>query len=152
MRFPIPEPLVHEHQELHRVLAEATKLGGALGDAARAVAHELHDHFVREEEIAMPPLSLLPALAAGRVTAEMAGLFTMTDALQAELPRMLQEHERIKVALAGLRALALESDRPDLVRFADQLIVHARTEEEVLYPAAIVLAEYLRLRLVEVGS
>ena len=151
MKFTIPEPLTHEHEELHARLAEATKLKGPLGEAAKAVARVLHDHFVREEQIAMPPLSLLPALAEGRVSAEMAGVFAMTDALKAELPRMLEEHERIKAALADLRAVAERSERPDLARFADALILHARTEEEVLYPAALVLADYLRLKLAQPG-
>lgn len=151
MKFTIPEPLTHEHEELHARLAEATKLKGPLGEAAKAVARVLHDHFVREEQIAMPPLSLLPALAEGRVSAEMAEVFAMTDALKAELPRMLEEHERIKAALADLRAVAERSERPDLARFADALILHARTEEEVLYPAALVLADYLRLKLAQPG-
>lgn len=119
MKFQIPEPLTHEHEELHARLAEATKLGGPVGDAAKAVAQVLHDHFVREEQIAMPPLSLLPALAEGRVSAEMAEVFTMTDALKAELPRMLEEHKRIKAALADFRVAAERSQRPDLARFAD---------------------------------
>ena len=34
MKFTIPEPLSHEHEELHEQLARATRLGGALGDAA----------------------------------------------------------------------------------------------------------------------
>ncbi len=151
MKFTIPEPLTHEHEELHARLAEATKLKGPLGEAARAVARVLHDHFVREEQIAMPPLSLLPALAEGRVSAEMAEVSAMTDALKAELPRMLEEHERIKAALADLRAVAERSERPDLARFADALILHARTEEEILYPAALVLADYLRLKLAQSG-
>lgn len=151
MKFPIPEPLTHEHEELHKRLAEATKLGGAVGDAAKAVAKVLHDHFVREEQIAMPPLSLLPALAEGRVSAEMAEVFSMTDALKAELPRMLEEHTRIKAALADFRAAAERAQRPDLVHFAEALVLHARTEEEVLYPAAVVLADYLRLRLAQPG-
>lgn len=152
MEFTIPEPLTHEHEELHKRLAEATKAGGAVGDAAKAVARVLHDHFVREEQIAMPPLSLLPALAEGRVSAEMAEVFAMTDALKAELPRMLDEHKRIKSALADFRAAAERSQQPDLARFADALVLHARTEEEVLYPAAVVLAEYLKLRLAERGE
>jgi hypothetical protein len=32
-------------------------------------------------------------------------------------------------------------------RFAEKLMLHAKTEEEVLYPAAILVGEYLKLKL-----
>jgi hypothetical protein len=150
MRFTIPEPLTHEHEELHTHLARATKLGGPLGEAAQAVARVLHDHFLREEEIAMPPLGLLKEVAAGRIRPEMREVLALTDALKAELPRMLEEHARIKAALADLARVAEEQKQPELAAFAQDLLLHARTEEEVLYPAAVILGEYLKLKLAAV--
>jgi hypothetical protein len=147
MKFTIPEPLSHEHEELHAQLAKATKVGGPLGDAAKAVARVLHDHFVREEEIAMPPLGLLTDVAAGRIRPEMREVLALTDALKAELPRMLEEHARIKAALADLERVAREQKEPEVADFARNLALHARTEEEVLYPAAVILGEYLKLKL-----
>ena len=41
MKFTIPEPLTHEHEELHARLAEATKLKGPLGDAAKAYDNDM---------------------------------------------------------------------------------------------------------------
>lgn len=67
MHLAIPEPLTLEHQSLHKPLAEAARLEGALGDPARVVARILHPHFVREEQIALPPLNLLK-LTLGRRT------------------------------------------------------------------------------------
>lgn len=147
MKFQVPEPLRQEHEELHSQLARATSLGGSLGDAAKAVARVLHDHFVREEEIAMPPLGLLADVAAGRIQPEMSGVLPLTDALRAELPKMLEEHSRIKAALADLERAAEDQKQPELAEFARKLVLHARTEEEVLYPAAIILGEYLKAKL-----
>jgi hypothetical protein len=52
----IPKSIRVEHEEIHSTLAEATKAAGAVGVAARELAQVLHPHFVREEQIALPPL------------------------------------------------------------------------------------------------
>lgn len=143
MKFEIPKPLQVEHEELHATLVRATREPGAVGEAAREVARMLHPHFVAEEEFALPPLGLLSALAAGAATPEMAGVLTMTRRLKAELPKMLAEHERIVGALEKLRTAAHAAGMAEYELFADALVLHARTEEQVLYPAAILVGEHV---------
>jgi len=48
-------------------------------------------------------------------------------------------------ALKKLTSAAAEEKLPEPARFAEKLILHAQTEEEVLYPAAILVGEYLKL-------
>jgi hypothetical protein len=141
MRFEIPKPLQAEHEELHASLVRATKEPGAVGEAAREVARLLHPHFVREEQFALPPLALLAELARGGVTSGMDEVLPMTRRLKAELPAMLAEHEQIVGALGKLRAAARASGLGEYERFADALVLHAQTEEQVLYPAAILVGE-----------
>jgi len=71
MKFEIPKPMKIEHDELHADLVKATKAGGQAGEAAKAVAKVLHNHFVKEEEYALPPLGLLVALSEGKFEREM---------------------------------------------------------------------------------
>jgi Family of unknown function (DUF6448)/Hemerythrin HHE cation binding domain len=142
----VPRPLRLEHEELHTVLVQATQEGGKTAAAAQAVAHLLHPHFVKEEEYALPPLGLLPALAQGKITPEMKNAVALTDKLTAELPEMLEEHRGIVAALAKLAAAAQEEGKPQYARFAERLKLHAQTEEEVLYPAATLVGEYLKLK------
>jgi len=144
MNFEIPQPLTQDHEALHEKLHAATAAGGAIAEAANALVAEMHPHFVREEEIAMPPLALLGPLARGEYTLEMDAVLEMTDALDAELPRMLEEHERIRAAVDRLAEAARKAGRPDVVEFCDELGVHARTEEEVLYPAAQLVGRMVR--------
>jgi hypothetical protein len=68
----------------------------------------------------------------------------MTDALERELPQMLKEHEGIRTAAAKFRAAAEKAGRADYVRFSDGLAAHARQEEEILYPAAILVGRYVK--------
>jgi len=147
MKFEIPKPLQAEHEELHATLVKATKAPGTVGEAAREVARLLHPHFVREEEFALPPLALLSELALGRLTPAMAEVLPMTRRLKAELPAMLAEHKQIVGALDGLRAAAAAANLPEYERFAEALTLHAQTEEEVLYPAAILIGEHVALIL-----
>jgi len=107
----------------------------------------LHSHFVNEEVYAIPPLGLLPQLAAGKVTKEMAEVLKMTDKLKAELPAMLKEHQAIVRALDNLVIAAKREGRQEYIRFAEKLKLHAQTEEEVTYPTALLIGEYLKLRL-----
>jgi len=145
--FRIPERLQLEHAALHGELVKATQAAGGVGEAARGVATLVNPHFEKEEDFALPPLGILSALAEGRITPEMGDVLKLTDRLRSELPRMREEHVAIVAALKGLTQAAKNEGKPEYVRFCSNFILHMRTEEEVLYPAAVVLGEYLKLVL-----
>ncbi len=147
MKFEIPQAMKAEHDELHNELVQATKAVGQTGEAAKAVAKVLHAHFVKEEEYALPPLGLLPALAQDKVEPGMAEVLAMTDKLAAELPQMLAEHKQIVAALEKLIAAAKAEQRPDVVSFAKKLMLHALTEEQVAYPTALLIGRYVKTKL-----
>ena len=138
-----PQSLAAEHQGLHEILARATKEGGALGSAAEELERALGPHFRREEEIATPPLGLLPKLARENATAEMRAVLPLTEALERELPQMLREHEVIRESATKFRAAAEKAGREEYVRFSNELAAHARQEEEILYPAAVLVGRYI---------
>ena len=60
---------------------------------------------------------------------------------------MLKEHREIVARLKILTEATLKENKLDYVQFAEKLMMHAQTEEEVLYPAAILVGEYLKLQL-----
>jgi hypothetical protein len=147
MKFKTPQSLRAEHKELHAELAKATNTKGKIGEAAKTVAEVLHPHFVKEEEYAMPPLGLLSIIARGKTSVEMREVLMMTDRLKAELKQMLKEHKAIVGALKKLAAIAKKEKKMEYARFTEKLMLHAKTEEEVLYPASILVGEYLKLKL-----
>ena len=152
MKFEIPKPMKIEHDELHAALVRATTAGGRTGEAAKAVAKVLHAHFVKEEEYALPPLGLLPALAGGKVEPAMADVLVMTDRLEAELPQMLAEHKDIVAALEKLVAAAKAENRPEVADFAEKLMLHAQAEEQVAYPTALLIGRYVKTMLATRGA
>ncbi len=146
-RGELPHVLQIEHQRLHEEIQAATRLGGETGAAAKDVIKVLFPHMLLEEEFGIPPLSVLPRLAQGEITPDMARVIPQSELLKAELPRMLDEHKLIVNALQKLLQAAAREQHTGYAQLAQKLILHAQLEEEVLYPASIVVGEYLKLKL-----
>lgn len=143
----IPQSLQTEHEEIHEALVAATRAPGRVGAAAKALAAVLDPHFERENQIALPPLGLLAPLAAGDTPAGMQEALVMTDALRKELSRMLEEHKRIRAATEKLRIAAHDEKASVHEQLAEALAAHAQTEEEILYPAALLVGDIIRVRM-----
>jgi Hemerythrin HHE cation binding domain len=144
----MPDSLRVEHEQLRADLDQAIRIGGRIGEAARALQSVLQPHFRREDDNVFLGLGLLRSVAEGKVTAGMYELVVKAEQLKSELPEMLAEHDQIRKALERLGQEATKEGRPQVAYFAAKLLQHARIEEEILYPAAIVLGEYLKCLLV----
>ncbi len=77
----------------------------------------------------------------------MAAVLPMTEKLKAELNEMLVEHQGIVAALENLSDVAKRGGQTGYAEFAGKLILHAQTEEEVSYPTAILIGEYVKMKL-----
>ena len=60
---------------------------------------------------------------------------------------MLEEHKAIVAELTNLIGEAKKASKPEYITFAEKLTLHAKNEEEVLYPAALLVGEYIKLKL-----
>ncbi len=147
MNIKIPFSLKEEHDELHRDLSKAIKLSGKTGTAAKKVAELLHAHFIKEEKYAMPPLGLLKPLSEGKFPEKVAIIIEEIEKLKEQLPEMLAEHVEIVKVLKELQLAAKSEGHSDAALFADKLTLHASTEEQVMYPAAVLVGEFLKLTL-----
>jgi hypothetical protein len=140
----IPGSLREEHAHLHEVLEEATKEEGPLGEAARAVMEVLQPHFEKEEELALPPLGML-TLSADGPSADVDGMIELTERFSKELPRMLEEHVIVAEKLEVMSVEAEKVGMEEYIAFTEDLLHHARVEEEIMYPASLLIGSYLRL-------
>ena len=150
METKIPTPLKVEHEELHAKLSEAVKQEGPIGIAAKDVAKIMHNHFLKEEEYALPPLGILTEVSERNLTPDMKSVLAMTDKLKAQLPEMLKEHKSIVAALDKLALAAKMENKNEYVEFAEKLKLHAQTEEEVMYPAAILVGEFIKQNITKI--
>lgn len=137
----IPSALAEEHEEIHAALSRAERVGGQTGVAAKAVAKVLHPHFEREQQIALPPLGVLQNVANGKQDPNLSRAVNLSRQLARELPAMLAEHRKIGAALQRLERVATREHRPEQAELARRILQHAKTEEQVTYPAAILIAK-----------
>lgn len=94
----------------------------------------------------MPQLGLLAPLADDEAVPNAEAILGLSERLRSELPSMLNEHRQIRAALAPLVAAARSENRHDIADFAERLALHATHEEEVLYPAALLVGRYLEMK------
>ncbi len=142
-----PQMIDLEHEELHEELARTMKVEGKTGETARRVMKILQAHMTREDELVRPILALLAPLSAGELPADPPAYIKKVEALRAEMPRMLKEHQLAVDALKDfMRAAAEEQRPPGYAQLAKKLIAHAQTEEDVLYPAALLVGDYLKAK------
>jgi hemerythrin-like domain-containing protein len=144
MDYRIPGVLKTEHEELHEGLNRAARIGGDVGDSAILAFRAFQPHARKEEEIAFPPLDLLPSLAEKGVTTEVAGMIKVCDRLRSELHALLREHEAMRKALEEMNEAAMREQKPEYAALAKRMMHHVMLEEHVLYPAAMLVGEHIK--------
>jgi hypothetical protein len=142
---PIPLSLLEEHAEIVMSLRSAVEAGGALAPTARDVLELLEPHLRHEQDLALTPLRVLPRLADGEVTADMTPLIAVTDRLRAEMPSLRKEHAALRRALEALWQTGWREGKPDYAFVAQRINRHITIDEEVHFPAALLVGNYLRL-------
>lgn len=142
----IPISSQQEHKELREAVERAVSSGGKTAEIAKRLSAVMESHFVKEERYVMPLLSLLGPLSKNVAPANGGEAIKLADTLRKELPAMLSEHKDVASLLIDLKAAALKEGKGEFVTFADDLSRHAGQEEEILYPAALVVGEYLKTR------
>lgn len=146
LELKMPDSLRARHETFHAEFVKATKEGGKVGDAARAIEKVGTIHFAKAKE-AFSPLGLLPRLAEGKVTAEMSEAIKKAEKLRASLPQIHREHRELVAGLKSLAEAAKEEGKTDYVRFAGRLTLHIQEEEEFLYPTVLLIGDYVKRRL-----
>lgn len=146
MQLETPEVLIRGHESLYEDLEIIISFGGEIGEKTKQLAKMLHSHFKKEEEYALPPLGLLLELADGRWNLDASTVVKMADKLQSQLSEMKNEHENIRVVLNKLKNISNEENKntSKIHRFINDLSIHIDIEDQVLYPAAILVGNYLK--------
>jgi iron-sulfur cluster repair protein YtfE (RIC family) len=120
---------------------------GPTGEMARNVMQVMDGHMMREEKFALRPLGLLKALSRGETPAEVAEAARAVEGLREQMPQMIDEHRQIAELLREFAREAEAAGKAEYVVLATELIQHAHLEEDVLYPAALLVgrfAEFVR--------
>jgi hypothetical protein len=125
-------------------LARASAETGAVGDAARSIERILIPHLKLEEASVLPPLGLLRGLVYEVRDAK--AVIAFVDEIERGVPERIKEHRAILDGAKRLQDACQREGKREFLSLADQLWTHAVLEDQVLYPAAILVARYLSLK------
>ena len=139
-----PSSLTEEHRELFRELRELASEGGEPGKAVKELLAVLEPHFEKEEEAVMPLLGALRPLSGGKVIRNPSEVKSLHKRFSSDYPKMLKEHAQVKKLIERARTAAAKKGKGRVATVMDELEHHAKVEEEVLYPAAMLVGAFAR--------
>jgi hypothetical protein len=148
MKTYVPKALAQQHGGIRGRLSRAVEAGGRTGEAAGALARILLPHMDREDRLVFPALAILEGLARRTETPDPAVVLRRHEDLKTALPDLLRDHGFIVGALETLAAAARDEGKTAIADLSRDLIEHARLEEEILYPAAVLVGDYVRVTTV----
>ena len=143
----IPQSQILEHQDTLAQLALLVRRKGPIGVAAAKVMVLYKKHAAREEEFIFPPLTLLPYLADGKVTPDMAWALPMTDRVKAEQEQIFIEHTKITDALNNLVAVGAKTHDKATKAFAESGVADSLADLEIMLPTVLLIGETLHSKL-----
>ena len=143
----IPQSIRLQHQEDEATLAELSRKPAPVGPAAKAALDLVKRHHQREAEYILPPLTLLPQLADGKVTPDMKWAIEMADQLKANREQIFQEHAQITDAMNALLQAAERAHNTAAAEFARGAVADSLADMEISEPTTILIGEYLRSKL-----
>jgi hypothetical protein len=142
----VPSAIKNEHDYLLEQMHTFTLFQDSTGLVALKLDSLMQHHFQEEEDFVLPPLGHLPSLASGEIPEHSKEVIQLTEKLKSQLTHMSVEHQLIKAYLGELKQAANHENNPEIIEFEKQVHKHATTEEEVFFPAAIQVGEYLKLK------
>jgi hypothetical protein len=143
----IPQSLLVEHSETIERLQALAHHPGAVGAAAKKSLDLFRRHIAREEEFILPPLALLPQLADGKATADMAWALPMCDRVKAEQGDIFQEHTAITTAANELWAAGMTAHDKEAMDFARGAVADSLNDIEIEEPAVLMIGAVLHDKL-----
>lgn len=142
----VPSSIKKEHEYLLEKIHEITLFQDSTGLAAVKLNDLMQHHFKEEEDFVLPPLGLLPLLTSGKLPEQSKEVIELCEKLKSQISHLSVEHQLIKAYMDELMQAASNENHLEIIEFEQELQKHARTEEEVFFPTAILIGEYLKLK------
>lgn len=150
IQFPgkpeVPSSIKKEHEYLLNEIHKITLFNDSTGQVAIKLNELMQHHFKEEEDYVLPPLGLLPLLANGKLPEHSKEVISLTEKLKSQLSHISAEHQMIKAFMIELLLAAAKENHPEISVLEKELHKHATTEEEILFPTAILIGDYLKLK------
>ena len=142
----VPSSLKKTHSELLQQLHQFTLIKDSSVKVALKLEELMLHHFLEEEDYILPTLGLLPSLAKGQLPESPTEIIMLSEKAKSQMDHMSAEHQLIKAYIEELKQASKEENQPAIIAFEKEVSKHAISEEEVYFPAAIMVGEYLKLK------
>lgn len=142
----VPAQILKDHNYFLDKLKPITAYEDSTGITARELYEVMEFHFKEEEDYVLPPLGILPLLAKGELPEESGKIILLTQKFRENREAILAEHQMIEHFLGKMMAAARSENHPELSGYEEELEKHAELEEDILFPAVLLIGDYLELR------
>ena len=142
----VPASLKETHEELLQQLHQFTLIKDSSTPFVLKLEELMLHHFTEEEDYILPPLGLLPFLANGQGQENFTEIMALSEKAKSQMDHMSAEHQLIIAYIGELKEASTKENRPAVIQFEKEVAKHAVSEEEVYFPASIMVGEYLKLK------
>ena len=142
----VPSSIKNTHVNLLERVQNLTLNTDSSHEIAIKLEVLMQHHFKEEEDFILPLLGLLPLLANGNIPEQSKELISLSEKVKLNLEHMNVEHQLIVAYIQELKQASSKEKLPEIIVFENEVIKHAKSEEEVYFPAAVLVGEYLKLR------
>lgn len=139
----VPSSIKDDHAALMASIKQLTTIDDSSGRVAIKLLELMQHHFKEEEDNVLPALGLLPFLASGQLPGQIQEFKPLADQLNVKIFHLEIEHQLIKAHIDELMKVSSSEQKAGIEQLESALMVHAKTEEEIFFPAAIVIAKFL---------
>ena len=143
----VPSSLKKTHSELLQQLHQFTLINDSSATVALKLEELMLHHFLEEEDYILSPLGLLPSLSKGQFPEHPQEIIILSEKAKSQIDHMSAEHQLITAYIEELKQASAEENQPAIIAFEKDVSKHALSEEEVYFPAAIMVGEYLKSKL-----
>jgi hypothetical protein len=143
----IPQSLQLQHTLTLEYLADLSHRSGPVGVEAGKLEALFKAHMAKENEYILPPLTLLPAIAAGKVTPDMKWAIPMSDRVKAEQEEIFRSHVAVVEQAMALEHAA-DNANDEVVRdWVRSALIDDMGDLELQEPMSALVGDLLRAKL-----
>jgi len=141
-----PASILKEHEYLLSRIHGIASYKDSTGRAAQKLLELMQHHFTEEEDYVLPTLGLLPILTSDSLPENIDDIIKLTDKLESNTTHLNVEHQMIRAYMQETIQAAAFDKHPEIIEIEKVLRQHASLEEEILFPTALMIGRYLKLK------
>ena len=142
----VPSSIMKEHKSLLDQVQSFTLFQDSTARVAKKLLELMQHHFQEEGNYVLPPLGLLPTLANGELPEASQDIIVLTEKFKSQFDHTSAEHQLIKAFVDEMVQAAKKEGHSEVLEFEKEIAKHAAIEDEILFPTALLIGEYLKLK------